>query len=278
VTNIQKILVYIDFTDLSKKSLEWAVFFAKRFNRELHLLHVINNNTYNYFDKNNIYNGVMIELKNISLELKNKYGIKSEYSSKEGCTCTIINSTAEHIDAFMIILATHGKNELQFLSSQEIVKIVRKSQFPYFVIQPNSPLPADGKRIALPIGANKETKEKAGWVSYFGKHLSTEIDIIYEDIDNNNIDNNILFCIKFFKELSINYNKSVLKKSWKDINAKVLKYIKTDEFLLMVITTTKSENLGTKLFGFPETNTISNSHGLPVLCINPKKNLYIPCI
>lgn len=277
-TNIQKILVYYDFTDISKKSLLWAAFFAKRFKKELYLIHVIDQNTYNYFSKINTVNEILAEFQKICSKVYEEFKVISDFSVQEGCTCTVINSTAEKLDAFMVVLGTHGKNDPQYISGEAVVKIIRKSRFPYFVIQKNSALPDENKNIVLPLDTKKETKEKTGWVSFFGKNTPSKINMIYEDIEDDRLKNNIIFCSKFLNELKITYTKETLNKSWRGINSRAIKYANKNNGLMIIITTTKETNIFHKIFGFPETGIISNSSGIPVLCINPKKDLYIPCI
>jgi nucleotide-binding universal stress UspA family protein len=275
----QQILVYTDFTEVGEKSIKWAIFLAKKFSKNLLLIHVINENTYNYFEKNEIDRQVKETLNELCISIKNEHNLDCDYYAEEGCTCTIINSTAERIDAFIVVLGTHGKNDLQFLSGSAAGKIIRKSRIPYFVVQKNSILPDDKKNIILPIDTQKENKEKAGWVSYFARHLSTIADMVFYPSDEERQRNNIVFCSNFFHELNISYKKHELKKSpFNNINSEALKYAVNNDGLMLVIITTKNPDFLNKIFGFPETKIISNSSGIPVLCINPKKDLYIPCI
>jgi hypothetical protein len=275
----QQILVYTDFTEIGKKSIDWGIFLAKKFSKQLLLIHVINENTCNCFEKNDIEFQVNETLKEICISVNNEHDIECDYYAEEGCTCTIINSTAEKIDAFIVVLGTHGKNDPQFLSGSSAGKIIRKSRMPYFVIQKNTPEPDNSKNIILPVDAQKETKEKTGWVSYFSKHLVTPVEILFFPSDEEKQKNNIFFCSKFFNELNVEYSKHELKKTLPgNINSEAVKYAYGNDKLMVVIITTKEADIFNKIFGFPEDRIISNTSGIPVLCINPKKDLYIPCI
>jgi len=156
-SKVQKILIYTDFTEVGEKSVLWGIFLAKKFKKELYIIHVINENSYNYFSKENVKQEANEALLDLSNKINNDYHIKCEFHVEEGCTCTIINSEAERIDAFMILLGTHGKNDPQYLSGSSAIKIIRKSRIPYFVIQKNSPVPDDDKAIVLPMDLRKET-------------------------------------------------------------------------------------------------------------------------
>ncbi|HOK37265.1 MAG: universal stress protein [Bacteroidales bacterium] len=276
--NVQNILIYTDFTELGDNSIEWGIFLAKKFKRKIHLIHVINENSYVLFNKENVLTEVKNELEKLSLEIIEKYNIECDYFFDEGCTCTIINSTAERIDAFLIVVGNHGKNDPQFLSGSALVKIIRKSRIPYFVIQKKTKSPEIMGDIVIPIDARKEMKEKTGWVTYFAKNCGNPISIIADGLDDPKIDNNIKFCSNFFDKYSLKYQIQKLTKSSWNIDKSVLKIIDNENTFCMSIITTKNENLFNKIFGLPETDIISNNKSIPVLCINPKKDLYIPCL
>ncbi len=275
---VQNILVYTDFTEVGEKSVQWAIFLAKKFKRRIHLIHVFNENTYNYFDKATAKEDAKKALHNLSEMINNDYNIITDFYVEEGCTCTIINSEAERRDAFMVVLGTHGKNDPQYLSGASAIKIIRKARMPYFVIQKNTPVPDHKKKILLPLGVVKEMKEKTGWITYFAKNLLSAIDIIYKKSDISEIKKNLYFATKFFDKYNLVYKNFTLPSSRERLYKQALKFAIDNQAFMMVILTTKKENLIHKIFGFPETAIISNTKGLPILCINPKKDLYIPCI
>jgi len=277
-TKVQNILVYTDFTEVGEKSLQWAIFLAKKFKRNLHIIHVINENTYSYFSKSDTHFEVKEALSEICKTIKAEHNIICDFLVDEGCTCTIINSTAEKLDAFLIILGTHGKNDPQFLSGHAAVKIIRKARIPYFVVQKNSPVPDGSKNIVIPLNTMKEMKEKTGWVTYFAKNIKTAIDIVFYENADERITNNIKFCTQFFDKFDLVYNKHGLKLSHNSIDSKAVKIAAEEGSLCATILTTKDETIIHRIFGFPETKIVSNSFGVPILCINPKKDLYIPCI
>jgi nucleotide-binding universal stress UspA family protein len=277
-TKVQQILVYTDFTTVGEKSLEWAIFFAKQFEKELFIVHVINENSFAYFSKSNAEDEAKDALAVICDNIYSEHKIRCQYFVEEGCTCTIINSNAERIDAFFVVLGTHGKNDPQFLSGTAAVKIIRKSRIPYFVVQKNTLTPDSNKHIVLPLDFRKEMKEKTGWVSFFSKHLKTDIEIIFQNLKDDRLEKNLFFCTKFFNKLELTHHTHELVSSYENINSKAVKFAVENGSLLIVIITTKDETFIHKIFGFPETKTIANTKGIPVLCINPKKDLFIPCI
>jgi len=273
----RKILVYTDFTSVGERTVQWGVYFAEKFGMELMLLHVINENTYTYFRKGSAEEEVKETLADYCKSIKEDHDINAEYYVEEGCTCTIINSTAERIDAYLILIGTHGKDDLQFLSGESAVKIIRKARIPYFVIQKNTPYPSYGNKIVMSMDVAKEMKEKTGWVTYFAKHLEQVIDIVHKKSMDTRLSNNIQFSSKFFDRYELVYNRIVLNEK-KRIDKQAVDYASNNECKLLVITTTKDEHFWHKIFGFPESKIIANDKGIPVLCVNPRKDLYVPCV
>lgn len=275
----QKILIYTDFSVVGEKSIEYGVFFAERFKKDIYLVHVVDENSRNYFGKENTIEKAKEMLMDVSEKINNKKFINCDYHVEEGCTCTIINSNAERIDAFFIILGVHGTNDPQFLSGASAGKIIRKSRIPYFVVTKNSIMPESNKSIVLPIDIRKENKEKIGWVSYFAKNLPSDVKIIFSENNETKIKNNVAFSINFFKNLNISYEKVIFQKSIKkSIEKRAVKFAKNNDYLFVVALSTKESTIFDKIFGYREDSLISNPDSIPILCINPQKDLYIPCI
>lgn len=275
----QKILIYTDFSVVGEKSIEWGLFFAERFEKDISIVHVVDENSRSYFGKDRTIEKAKERLEEISQKIASEKNINCEYIVGEGCTCTIINSTAEKIDAFIIIIGVFGKNDMQFLSGTSAGKIIRKSRIPYFVVSKNSISPSLEKSIVLPIDIRKENKEKTGWASYFAKHLPCNIKIMFSDENETNIKNNVNFCTKFFSNLELDYEKVISQKSLtKSIEKRAIKFSKNNDSLFVIILSTKETTLMDKIFGFREDSLIANPDSIPILCINPQKDLYIPCI
>ncbi len=274
----QDILVYTDFTEVGEKSVLWAIFLAKKFKRNLQIVYVINENSNLYFCKSDTEFEARQALLALCQDIKTTHGVDCQFILEEGCTCTIINSNAERIDAFLVIIGTHGKNDPQFISGSSLIKIIRKARIPYFVIQKNSPVPDNKKKILLPMSFENEAKQKVGWATYFALNLKIAIDLFYYENPQDNLKKNVKFTTSFFNNYSLNYQHKTQKRVNRSIEKTALKYADEQDAFCISILISSKDNLITKIFGYPETSIVSNVAGIPVLCINPKKDLYIPCI
>lgn len=142
---IKKILVPIDFSDYSKKALQYTVSFAQQFNSEINLVYVIEPIIY----PADLSMGQMVIPKadvdigkNAQEELKklanSEIGDLLNYNIlvKTGKPFMEIIETAKEIDADLIIIATHGHTGVEHLlfgSTSE--KVVRKAPCPVLTLR-----------------------------------------------------------------------------------------------------------------------------------------------
>lgn len=142
---IKKILVPIDFSDYSKKALQYTVKFAKSFSAELYLVYVIEPMVYpadlsmgqmvipqsevNLSEK---ANNELAELATNAIGESLKYNILI----KTGKPFMEVIETASEVDADLIIIATHGHTGVEHLlfgSTSE--KVVRKAPCPVLTLR-----------------------------------------------------------------------------------------------------------------------------------------------
>jgi nucleotide-binding universal stress UspA family protein len=275
---VQQILVYTDFTPLGDLCLEWGIFFAKKFEKELLIIHVINHNTYHIFKKETIEEDVDNRLKQLCKTINEKHEIPCKSYYEEGCTCTIINTVAEANDCFFNILGVHGKGDPQFMSGHSAVKIIRKARIPYFVVQKNSAKPEEIRPLLFPVDLKKEMKEQTGWITYLAKHLVTEIDIFTPNLNDEALRNNVNFCSSFLRKFDLTFNKVISNKKFFGFNKSALEYAVNNKSMFMTAISTKELSIFDWAFGPPEVSLVSNKQGIPIFIVNPKKDLYVPCI
>jgi nucleotide-binding universal stress UspA family protein len=137
---IKKILVPIDFSDYSKKALQYSVKFAKRFNADISLIYVLEPAVYPAdFSMGQIavpaadmdlHERAKEELKNLAAsEIGNDLGV--EIILKTGKPFVEIIETATEIDADLIIIATHGHTGVEhLLFGSTAERVVRKAPCP----------------------------------------------------------------------------------------------------------------------------------------------------
>jgi universal stress protein A len=142
---LSKILVPIDFSDYSKKALQYAIPFAKQFNAAIYLLYVVEPTIYPAD-----FSFGQIGMPNVENELRTKgeqelqelitHEIKGVVSSeafvKVGLPFVEVVSFAKDEKIELIIVATHGHSGVEHvLFGSTAEKIVRKAPCPVLVVR-----------------------------------------------------------------------------------------------------------------------------------------------
>jgi len=143
--NIKKILVPIDFSDYSKKALQYTVKFANSLNAELFLIYVIEPIIY---PADLSMGQIVIPPSEVNMEEKAKseleelakteIGDSMQYNImvKTGRPFQEIIETAAEVDADLIIIATHGHTGVEhLLFGSTAEKVVRKAPCPVLTLR-----------------------------------------------------------------------------------------------------------------------------------------------
>lgn len=142
---IEKILVPIDFSDYSKKALQYSVNIAKKFEADISLVYVIEPAVYPAdFSMGQIavpaadmdlHERAKEELKNLAAaEIGDDVSV--EIILKTGKPFVEIIETATDIDADLIIIATHGHTGVEhLLFGSTAEKVVRKAPCPVLTLR-----------------------------------------------------------------------------------------------------------------------------------------------
>lgn len=142
---IKKILVPIDFSDYSKKALQYTVTFAKQFNAEVNLVYVIEPVVY---PADLSMGQMVIPQVEVDLSIRSKEELeqlakieigehlKYNIIIKSGKPFMEIIETATEVDADLIIIATHGHTGVEhLLFGSTAEKVVRKAPCPVLTIR-----------------------------------------------------------------------------------------------------------------------------------------------
>ena len=141
----KKIVCPVDFSEFTDETINYAVDIAKKYDAELHLLHVIPN--LNYFTPYESFltpeNLVAIE-KNIEKEIEKdfenilkKIDIPVKKVIKTGVTFVEIIDyiKAENID--LIVMGTHGRSGFEHILLGSVAeKVVRRATCPVLTVRP----------------------------------------------------------------------------------------------------------------------------------------------
>ena len=141
---VNKILVPIDFSEISKDALPWATFFAAKFKAELVLLHVEEQFPIDYLLGRELLSHTMVplikqagaDLERLAGELRKTTGACISAVARVGKPFQGICHAAEMLGADLIVLTTHGHTGLKHTwlgSTAE--RVVRHAQCPVLVVR-----------------------------------------------------------------------------------------------------------------------------------------------
>jgi nucleotide-binding universal stress UspA family protein len=134
---IEKVLVPVDFSDCSKKALEYAIPFAKQFGAELNLLHVLE--PYPAVPEMAPFDADTIEDAHREMALLQKaVGKKVRTTStwRNGTPYREIPEAARELGADLIIISTHGHKGLaRMVLGSTTEKVVRYAPCPVLIVR-----------------------------------------------------------------------------------------------------------------------------------------------
>lgn len=164
----KKILVPVDFTELSEKVIEQATLICAKTGLGMVLLHIVKHEK----DKEPAW----LKLEEINGRIKNSHAVSCETKVRLGSIFNEIPDEGRNAEYSLMIIGTHGiKGLKQKLMGADILKLVSKSPVPSLVIQNDFPVKKDFDKIILPVASHEYYKRLVDATCFFGKYYGGEI-------------------------------------------------------------------------------------------------------
>ncbi|MFA8436453.1 MAG: hypothetical protein ACEPOZ_18240 [Marinifilaceae bacterium] len=190
------------------------------------------------------------------------------------------NLSIQLLDAMYLVMQIDKRKGWTDNTPQALLKVMRKAKVPSIVVQKDTPIGNSYQNIFLPVGYQRVNKEKMIWGSYFGRfhnarlYLLTAKETARELILQ--INSILVFTKNIFKQFSFEYE--ILSGNNKTNRIELEAFDRASKKGgLVVIMTNNYNSWLNDLFGAPELKSILNKQKLPVMCINPNKDYYLPC-
>lgn len=262
---VYKILVPTDFSSVADTAINHAVSIAKTMNGEIILLHIIDND--NQSDK------YQSKLDNQVDAIIKRFNIPSVGKVVQGSIFEDINKVAEYEGARLIIMGTHGRKGIQHLIGSYAMKVITSSAIPFLVVQERA-VSESYKNIVFPIDFKSETKIKLSVTASMAKALGAKVHI-FGEYDNDpflkkNIDNNILYAKKFFKENGVDYIVKLANEDG-DFVKQIIRYSVSINADMMAVLNLNYRSISHFLKNAEE-ELITNEAQIPVFMVNPSKD------
>ncbi len=166
----QRILVPIDFSEVSKNALALAISIALKSQSQVSLFNVENSSsTKNALEK----------MKHLVAELPAEASVEFDFEVSQGAVLKEISRIARPGDYKMIVIGSHGyKSIREVIFGVDILKLLKAVSIPALTIQHNYAMPKSGfERILLPLAPHKIFDKQIEAVIVFAEMYNSEVHI-----------------------------------------------------------------------------------------------------
>jgi len=261
-------MVHCDFTGSMNEAILHGVRVAGIFKKELCLFHPIEKG-----DK-----GTKLEAQKKLGNLIRKLKKKTHHSPISSLTLKgdlkdTINQATEQYDAIMLVLTPENiKKKLPAL---------QQSPIPFLFVKGNNSEYLKYSQIMLPVDFRKVMKDTALWASYFGRFNQASISLLSAQEKNQETAEQTEENVRSIKELLVRLNLNVQHQTAENgsfrLPFEALGRCTQGNGNLLIIPSSQHISLIDLLAGLPESRIIRQAGSLPVLCINPRRDMYILC-
>lgn len=273
-----KILVPVDFSDVSIAATKHATLLAKKLHGELSLLHVIKKR-FTFVGKKSRQEDQLIEeatvgrLQKIADEVERDSGIPTDIIALSGNIFELIPEVAAETKASFVVMGTHGMSGLQHIRGSNALRIIYQSSLPFLLCQEKEPLPGEYSDIVFPLDTNYESAQKTEWAVFLAQKFGSTIHVFYPNESDsflkNKVKTNLNYVKNKFDANNVKYTLTLSERDNSTLAEDVNKFAKETNANLIIIMIYPSKGAG-EFFLTPTTQKIiTNEEQIPVICINP---------
>jgi len=189
---------------------------------------------------------------------------------------TLENNIIRLVDEYNSVLVVLHQNRIK-----QSMRAFRESSIAFLFVNGNAPEYLQYKQVLVPLDYRKASKETSLWASYFGRFNKSQIRIVYaHETDKDQaarLKKNIDFFQKFLSSVNVS-NQLVAGKtsSWR-ICEETLENASAMHGDVMIFSGSTSISLLDLLVGLPEKKIVQKAGPLPILLINPRKDICMIC-
>lgn len=272
-----KILVPVDFTEVSEIAIKHAIVFAKITNAEINLLHVIQKPLF-FIGKKHTYDNQLIEDTTISIlqqmadDIETEHEVDVQILAVTGTIYETIPHVSSEIGAHFVFMGTHGVKGFQHIRGSNALRIIYHSSIPFILTQKKLPF-GIYDNIVFPITIQSESAQKTDWAIYFSKIFSSKINLLIpNEIDkylHRKIHTNLNYVKKIFEKNNITYTIKTAEKDSNSFAESINNYAQEIKANMIMIMIYPEKGSGEFFLTPNQQKIISNAGQVPVICINP---------
>jgi nucleotide-binding universal stress UspA family protein len=269
---MRKIIVPVDFSSSSVKSVENAVRIAEKVEGEIGIVHVNKVKSFaSIFGGHTTSESVGVVEKNMESLLQgiDFKGVKVTHTLRTGNVAKEVVQYAEESNAYLIIIGTHGESgHNESWMGGNAYKIINSAPCPVLNL-PDTAKPFDLKKIVTPIDTTITTRHKIPFTAEFANLYKAEIHVLAVCVDEsaefvNRIDSYCYQVRKFLNQANVPNEYEFVTGS--NITQMTIDYAqKINADLIVTMTDHDSGNI----FLSSHAQQLVTKSPIPVLTINP---------
>lgn len=259
-----RILVPIDFTDITESALKYAIDAAKTIGTGINLLHIVSNEQ-EKITADDKMDQLIYRFEGQGVALKKLIKIGDIFSD--------IGKTAEDEGAGVIFMGTHGMSGLQKLFGSRALKVITNSSVPFIITQDKIRQDDRIDDIVVPIDMGKEDKQILSTVIRSAHIFKAKVHLFVnkrqDEFHENAVARNLSFSKKYLSDHDVNF--TVSHTDGMDSFEKELVRFSQDLGADMIAIVNHHEDALSSLLGSNfDQNVITNEAKIPVLIVNAK--------
>jgi nucleotide-binding universal stress UspA family protein len=286
--NIKKILVPIDFSELSTYAVEYAMQIAHLHTSKIILVHAIEDmlnfsvpgdfvlNTEEFIEKEKAIHQVKSErIKQYAEAMRVKYSYEFEYRVIFGKSHRAITELVEEEKIDLLVMSTHGVSGFrEFVIGSNAVRIISECPCPVLSVQKQMPKYTI-KRILLPFKDDPFSRQKVNIAIQFAKWFDAEIYTLGIETEGEEshyikIQREGNQIKQYLDEFGVKNNLKIVESN--NVSKAILDYGKEiDACMLLVMADMEREDFVEYIMG-PVAQQLVNHSKIPVLSIQPTRH------
>lgn len=265
-SSMQKIVVLCDFSDRMPEVIVHGVRMADVLKKELCLT--------SFWKKPEERPPLQEKLFQTSKKLKSTFpGIDVSWLLLQK---SLVANIQKLVDEFEAVLFVLHQTDIKWS-----MPAFRESSIAFLYVNGEVPRFLSYKNVLLPVDFRKASKDTSLWASYFGRFNKAQVSLLYAHETEREraakLTRNLNFFRKFLSSLNVGHRVDAGKTSSWGIYEEAI--ARADEFHgdVLIISGSSNITLIDLVIGLPEKKLLRKAGNLPVLMINPKKDICVLC-
>jgi len=219
-------------------------------------------------------------LAKLAAHIITNHGVRTECFVPKGNQTDLMFALAHKTESILIVIGHNKKNSSLQHPIRKTLRVMRRSRTPFLMV-PDAMHNKSFSNIVYCMGYQKQEKEKILWASYFGRIYKSRIHIVMPEASDQffktGIRSNVQAMNKLYMNAEVSYQVVPSKANIHKAPLKAIEYSAEIQAGAFIILTTLRPDIFDFFGGSDDLHAIRNNWSMPVLCINPRDDLYVLC-